>query len=270
MKIIDAHMHFWPGNQYFDAIARQAGHENTEKHLLEAYERYGYAGGVVMGNHGLTLEEHTYADCLRYCVGISFHEPQPLSQEAMLALAEQHLRRQQCAGIKLYPGYDPLYLSDEAYRPYYALAEAYQKPVAIHMGLTANIRSYLKYAHPLTLDEVATDHPHVQFVMCHFGNPWLADAAAVFMKNPNVVADLSGLFEGRLDVAAMLAKPSGYLEQLRTWVGFVGDYEKLLYGTDWPLVHLEEYARLIAAIIPERAHEKVFYENAVRVYGFEE
>ena len=32
----------------------------------------------------------------------------------------------------------------------------------------------------------------MQFVMCHFGNPFLADAAAVLEKNPNMAADISG------------------------------------------------------------------------------
>ena len=45
------------------------------------------------------------------------------------------------------------------------------------------------------LDEVAADHPDTQFVMCHFGNPFLEAAAAVVEKNPNVAADLSGLLE---------------------------------------------------------------------------
>lgn len=270
MKIIDAHLHFWPGNGYFHDVAQAAGQENTEAYVLAQYALHGYVSGVVMGNHGLTLEEHCYPACLRYCIGISFHEKNPPQREEMLALAEAHLCRAQCVGIKLYTGYDAIYLHDPAFEPFLALAKRQGKPVAIHMGLTSNARAYLKYAHPLTLDEVAVRHPDIQFVMCHFGNPWLADAAAVLMKNPNVSADLSGLFEGRLDVPAMLAGETGpgrYLGYLRTWLSFVGDYRKFLYGTDWPLVRLGEYARLIAALIPEAHREDVFFHNANRIYG---
>ncbi len=46
------------------------------------------------------------------------------------------------------------------------------------------------------MDEVAVDFPGVRFVLAHFGNPWLIDAAEVLFKNANVWADLSGLFVG--------------------------------------------------------------------------
>ena len=48
------------------------------------------------------------------------------------------------------------------------------------------------------------DSNDVQFVMCHFGNPWLMDAAAVVEKNENVAADLSGLLEGKFDIPEFL------------------------------------------------------------------
>lgn len=93
--------------------------------------------------------------------------------------------------MKLYPGYNKIWLSDPVYQPVYELAAHYDKPVAVHMGLTAHPRAHLKYCHPLALDEVAADHPETQFVMCHFGNPFLEAAAAVVEKNANVAADRS-------------------------------------------------------------------------------
>ena len=40
MKIIDAHLHFRPGErEYFNQIAIAAGHENTEAHLRQEYAR---------------------------------------------------------------------------------------------------------------------------------------------------------------------------------------------------------------------------------------
>ena len=113
---------------------------------------------------------------------------------------EEHLKRDNCCGVKLYPGYNRIWLSDDCYQPIYDLAARYDKPVAIHMGLTAFSRAHLKYCHPLALDEVAADHPKTRFVMCHFGNPFLESAAAVVEKNPNVATDLSGLLEGRVDL----------------------------------------------------------------------
>ena len=37
MHIIDAHLHFVPGEKYFSVSAHRAGHENTEEHLRKTY-----------------------------------------------------------------------------------------------------------------------------------------------------------------------------------------------------------------------------------------
>lgn len=268
MKIIDAHLHLVEHDPYFDRIAQNAGHANTVEHLKEQYEKLHITGGVVMGNRGLEPERHQYPQWLRYCIGLdrSFLEHHQVTK--VLDQIEYHLRCANCAGIKLYPGYNPIYITDIVYEPVYELAEKYQKPVAVHTGETAGPNALLKYTHPLTLDEAAVKHPHVQFVMCHFGNPWLADAAAVVSKNPNVAADLSGLLEGQFDVQRLCGDRRWYLDTLRAWLCYL-DYSRFMFGTDWPLVNLEQYIQFIQELVPEKHQEAVFYENAARIYGFE-
>ena len=100
----------------------------------------------------------------------------------MTAQVEENLKRKQCCGIKLYPGYNHVYVYDELYDPIYELARKYNKPVAIHTGLTATANALLKYSHPMTLDEAAVKYPDVQFVMCHIGNPFLQDAIASWKR----------------------------------------------------------------------------------------
>ena len=39
-----------------------------------------------------------------------------------------------------------------------------------------------------------------------------------------------------------------------------------MYGTDWPIVNLGEYIQYIQRIVPEPHWEKVFFENANRIY----
>ena len=86
----------------------------------------------------------------------------------------------------------------------------------------------LKYSHPLTLDDAASAFPDVQFVMCHFGNPFLSEAAAVMEKNPNVAADLSGLLDGVTELDGYFARQSGYVDQLRTWMNYVDDDSRFM------------------------------------------
>lgn len=265
MRIIDAHLHYHK-NPHFDQIARVAGHENTEENLRRSFQDNGVEIGIVMGNRGLTLEEHQYPDFLRYCVGLDRYALDGREWNSAIDLVEQHLKRTTCVGIKLYPGYSPYYVSDSGYGPIYELAEQFHKPVAIHTGALASRGGMLKYSHPLTVDQVAVEFPNVQFVMCHMGNPWVMDAAAVIDKNDNVAADLSGLLEGRIDVPAFFRDMVGYTEYLRTWLAYLGSWDRLMYGTDWPLVNIGDYIEFISRLIPEKYHEMVFFKNAHRIY----
>ena len=119
---------------------------------------------------------------------------------------------------------------------------------------------------PETLDEAAADFPRTRFVMCHFGNPWLMDAAAVVEKNENVAADLSGLLEGKFDIPEFLEEQSGYISTLKTWLAYIRDYDKLMFGTDWPLANYEDYIEITKQLIPEKYWETVFYQAAERIY----
>ncbi|MGI5962213.1 MAG: amidohydrolase family protein [Lawsonibacter sp.] len=270
MKIIDAHLHLFPKEPRTDAMAQAVGHENSVEHLREVYGALEIVHGVVMGNRSLEVSYHNYpSDLFHYCVGLdsSLMEGGKRLISNLPDIVEEHLKRENCCGVKLYPGYNRVWLSDPMYEPIYTLCAQYDKPVAIHMGLTSFARAHLKYCHPLVLDETAADHPKTQFVMCHFGNPFLESAAAVVEKNPNVAADLSGLLEGRVDLEHYFQEQEGYVGLLRTWVTAICQWDNLLYGTDWPIVNLEEYIRFIQGMIPEKYWEAVFFQNANRIYG---
>ncbi len=267
MKIIDAHIHFCQ-EPYFDQIAELAGHKNTSAHLKGQYAAHNIVHGVVMGNRGLKLSEHDYPDYLSYCIGLdsTCFNGEEVVQQAYLV--EKHLQRRDCVGIKLYPGYNHFYVYDSVLDPFYQLAMQYKKPVAVHTGSTATSHALLKYSHPLTLDEAAVRYPEVQFVMCHMGNPWIVDAVAVMEKNENVAADLSGILEDRIDsMPDFFAKKHAYIHFVKGWLEYLDNYDRLLYGTDWPLANIANYIEFVAHLIPEKHQDKVFFANANRVYN---
>ena len=270
MKIIDTHLHLFPSEPRTDALAEGVGHKNDPEHLRRVYGELNMVHGVVMGNRSLDVDYHRYpADLFHYCVGLdsALMEGGRRLIPDLPDRVEEHLKRRECCGVKLYPGYNKVWLTDPMYEPIYALAARYDKPVAVHMGLTAHPRAHLKYCHPLALDEAAADHKHTRFVMCHFGNPFLDCAAAVVEKNPNVATDLSGLLEGRLDLDAYFQEQAGYVGLLRTWMTALGAWDRLMFGTDWPIVNLEEYISFVGRLLPEKHHEKVFFHNANGIYG---
>ena len=271
MKIIDAHLHLFPTDEdWAEQSAQRVGHHNSLDHLRQEYARLNMVHGVVMGNRSLEVSYHDYpGDMFHYCVGLD-RSLLGKGSEPVADLpdrVEEHLKRESCCGIKLYPGYNKIWLTDPMYEPIYELAARYDKPVAVHMGLTAHPRAHLKYCHPFALDEAAADNPQTRFVMCHFGNPFLDSAAAVVEKNPNVSADLSGILDGRVDLDAYFREYAGYAGLLDTWLKAINSWDKLMYGTDWPIVNLEEYIEFIKRLVPEEHWEKVFFHNANRIYG---
>ena len=271
MKIIDAHLHLFPQDEpWAEQTAQSVGHHNSWDHLRTVYGELNILHGVVMGNRSLEPSYHQYpADLFHYCIGLDsvLMDKGQRAVPDLYEKVEENLKLETCCGVKLYPGYNKIWLSDPIYEPIYELAERYDKPVAVHMGLTARPGAHLKYCHPLALDEVAADHRRTRFVMCHFGNPFLESAAAVVEKNPNVAADLSGLLEGRVDLEAYFREQAGYAGLLTAWLAAIGQWEELMFGTDWPIVNLGEYVNFVRRLVPDQHWDKIFFDNANRIYG---
>jgi uncharacterized protein len=167
--------------------------------------------------------------------------------------------------LKAYLGYLHYGPDHAGYRPYYELAEKYRLPFIFHTGDTYSPCAKLRYAQPLLIDEVAVDHPRVNFVLAHLGNPWLTEAAEVVYKNINVWADMSGLVVGDVD-SFTAAERQETLQEAATNVGKAFRYaerpNRFLYGSDWPLAPMAAYHNFIAAAIPEIHHPQVFEDNA--------
>ena len=267
MKIFDAHIHF-ADREHFDQLAEEAGHHNSAERLKADFDRLNIVGAVVMGNRDLSLESHVYPGFMRYCIGLDSHNFTGAEDVAKVLLqVELHLQRDTCAGLKLYPGYNAFYVHDPVYAPFYELAARYDKPVAIHTGELAGNWGLVKYSHPLTVDEVASAHPDTRFVLCHVGNPWIMDAAVVMNKNPNVSADLSGFLKGKQDMKAFFINNKSYVEYIKMCLQYMQAWDRLMYGTDWPLANLENSIEFVSELIPAKYHDLVFYENAQRIYG---
>ncbi|MGE4484261.1 MAG: amidohydrolase family protein [Oscillospiraceae bacterium] len=265
MKIIDAHLHFFD-KPNFDSLALAAGHENSAAHLKKVFCKNNIAHAVVMGNGGISFSEHDYPDFVSFCIGINADQLRPEAYDDSVSLAEEQLRLPACAGIKLYPGYTHHYVFEPLYEPFFALSRKYGKPVAVHTGATAGTMGILKYSHPLTLDETAIKYPDVSIVMCHFGNPWLTDAAALMAKNRNISTDLSGILEGKPDIGNFAVKYLSYIEYIKTWLQYVNSYDRIMFGTDWPLVNIPSYIAFTKLLIPEEYWENVFFKSANTIY----
>jgi uncharacterized protein len=276
MKIIDAHMHL-SNIREFHQTAKQLSFVNySNEGIIQEYKDAGVVLGIGMGLSetsgvgfpdpnaltpmGLDLEE-TIPPNIVYCAGVN---PHTLNEESVLLL-EAEIQKPNVVGIKIYLGYYPYYAYDKVYDPVYSLAEKYNLPVVFHTGDTYSERGLLKYSHPLTLDEVAVKHRKIRFMMAHFGDPWVLTGAEVVYKNSNIYADLSGLIVGSKRELNSKSE-GGFFDHLRHALVYCDHYEKLLFGTDWPLAPVGPYIDFIKFIIPEKHHEEVFYHTALKVF----
>lgn len=279
MKIIDAHLHYFAASERFSRSAEVAGHSAEVSSLIDAFEVNHIVGGIGMGTvpddlpyAPLTLPftKQNLPKCLVQCLGIPAEHLSLGNEEAAIILFEQLIKSREAVGLKVYAGYRYFYVNDPIYHPFYELAEEYDIPVVIHTGDTANPQARLKYAHPLTVDEAAVNFPRVKFVMAHYGNPWIVDATEVAKKNPNVYIDLSGLAEGLFQPGQFCNEYGGYIDMLRTWLAYLGRYDKIMYGSDWPLVNIPAYIELIKRLIPQIYHNDVFYKNAKQLFNIKQ
>lgn len=277
MKIIDAHMHLSQIEEFKRTAAEKSFVDYSVTGILQEYAKNGVVLGIGMGltetqpdgfpdansvtPMGLDLTEELPPQ-LVYCLGIN---PFTLDQAAVARL-DTDLKKPNAVGLKIYLGYYPFYAYDSVYDPVYELAAKHQVPVVFHTGDTYSERGLLKYSHPLTLDEVAVKHREVNFMMAHFGDPWVLDGAEVVYKNRNMFADLSGLMVGDTANCQRLKDSPLFFSHLRHAITYCDHYEKFLFGTDWPLAPIRPYIQFVQELIPAEYHEDVFYKTALKVF----
>lgn len=276
MKIIDAHIHYSKINSFKETAEQISkvdySREGIQKEFKENNVVLGIAMGVTETNGegfpdsaspspmGIDLTEEIPSNIV-YCAGIN---PFKLDDDALKQLRLE-LEKPECVGIKIYLGYYPFYAYDEVYEPVYKIAKEFNVPVVYHTGDTYSERGRLRFSHPLAIDEVAVKHRDMTIMMAHFGDPWVLDGAEVVYKNRNVYADLSGLVVGA-DGDIKKLQDSRFFDHLLHALTFTNNYEKFLFGTDWPLTPIKPYIEFIQDIIPANYHEQVFYETALKVF----
>lgn len=256
IPIIDAHIHArFPGTPERTSKIKQSQDE-----LLREMRQAGVVGAI--SHAPADGDDSGYVDLsahgVIHCAGVG--------EKIDVARLDEGLRTKKYRCLKIYLGYVHRFAADAAYRPVYELAKKHGVPVVFHTGDTYSTKAKLKFADPLTVDEVAVDFPQVTFVIAHCGNPWIESAAEVAYKNPNVYLDGSAFLIGNLEAMSpakideLVVRPLGWIFR------FVEDPTKLMFGTDWPLTHMAPYVAAFKKAIPQEHWRAVFHDNAVRVF----
>jgi hypothetical protein len=277
MKIIDAHVHFSRIASFEDCAKRTSLVDYSERGYIDETGVnevvhsvcMGLTEGKAAGFPDVDAKNPMLADLadnrlplgMSLCLGIN---PHTLDGRGLAEMEELIIESGNVVGMKIYAGYYHVGVTDTVYDPVYKLAEKHDLAVAIHTGDTYSDRGLLKYAHPLCIDELAVTRPGLRIVACHMGTPWVFDACEVAGKNPNVYMDMSGLLTESPEYIKQASENPLILDRYRQALTFLDNYDKVLFGTDWPLVPMGAYIDFCKQLVPCDTYEKVFYITTVK------
>ena len=283
MNIIDAHMHFSDIASFRECGLRTSVVEYSEAGYKSEAAACGIVRSICMGlserppsvfpDNG--AETPMLADLsggppppeILLCLGIN---PHTLTHGAIDKMEEALIVGNNCGnivGIKIYAGYYHYDVNDPIYASAFDFAERHNLPVAIHSGDTYSEKGKLIYSQPLSIDTLAVDRPDMRIIICHMGAPWIYDGCEVAGKNKNVYMDLSGLLVGDTAFFSTTMQKQPVIDRYKQALMMMDGYDKVLFGTDWPLAPMSSYIQFCKALVPPEAHQKVFYENARYVYN---
>lgn len=170
-------------------------------------------------------------------------------------------------GIKLGPIYQKFHPLDKTAYAIYARAQQLGLPILFHQGATYPRTAPLKYANPVLLEDIALDFPDLKIVIAHMGHPWIAETIVLIRKQPNVYADISGLFY----------RPWQFYQAMSLCHEY-GRLDKLLFGSDYPIATTQETLEGLRHVndviegtklprVPEEEIEKIIYRDTLTLLG---
>lgn len=236
------------------------------------------------GLHNLSLLERIVDDELFGCFGSLNLE------EENLAPAISELRYMAkyrfIEGIKLYPGYQNVVLSDSRFDLVYHLAEEFSLPVAVHLGelhfcCTEEMRNKKDFrcdrqkceldergflSTPMQLARAAEKFPGVKFVACHLANPFFEEMREVMKNHPNIYTDISGQFysgskEDTPQYRAII------VEEIKKFLALPGGMRRVLFATDFPIQSYQDSLNLVESLNLKPAEKEMLLSgNALRLF----
>ena len=144
------------------------------------------------------------------------------------------------------------------YYPFYAKCRELNIPVMMQVGhclVYQRDRRLPSVGRPICLDQIAIDFPDLPLIGIHIGYPWYEEMISMAWKHPNVYIGL--------DAYAPKHWPQATTHYMNTF-----GQDKVLFGTDWPVVDPERAMDDVAAMDwRPAAKRKVLRDNALALFG---
>ncbi len=273
---IDAHQHFWRLSNPFcnwPTPAEAKIHADFGPHDMRPLLAASHIEGTVLVQAAPALAETRFlldlADEASFVKGVVGW----IDMEAGSALADLD----SLAGHPPFCGIRPMLQSipDPAWMLNPAFDGIYRR--LVERGLTFD--ALVTPAHLDMLSELARRHPDLSIVVDHAAKPAIGDGRAGFDEWAPRIARLAGRGNVSCKVSGLMtqAGPGAGLAELRPCLDHlyaVFGPERLLWGSDWPVVLMAaDYAAWLSlceawlADKPAAARDNIFGETACRIYG---
>lgn len=170
---------------------------------------------------------------------------------------ETAVREYGFVGAHLYPHWCGLAPDHAKYYPYYAKCCELDVPIMMQVGhnlVYSRQRRLPSVGRPICLDQVAIDFPELKLIGIHIGIPWTDEMISMCWKHENVYT--AG------DAYAPRYWPPSFVHYANTF-----GREKVLFGTDWPVIDPERAVREVAELgLRDESHRMLMRDNALRVF----
>jgi len=270
---VDSHGHFSLDDELMDASAKyfRAGHDRTPtlEQIADTYRGLNMAAVVftvdastASGHAAISSEEIATQAAAHADVLIPFGSVDPLRGPAAVAQARSLVRDYGVKGFKFHPTMQGFAPNDQAFYPLWAEIESLGVPALFHTGQTGIGAGLpggrglkLRLSDPMLVDDVAADFPALTVILAHPSVPWASSSISIATHKSNVYIDLSG-WSPKYFPADLVRAANSYLQ------------DKVLFGTDYPLLTPERWLRDFEALdFKPDAKAKILKANAVKVLG---
>ncbi len=183
-------------------------------------------------------------------------------KDSALDDAERAIRDLGLLGFHFHPIMGRYSVDDRSLYPLWELVDELRVPVMIDVGTTGmgagmpgGSGTRIDFAHPMAVDHLAADFPHMTIIAAHPGWPWVDEMTAVVLHKGNVYWELSGW------------APKYFPDQLKRDIRSRLRH-KILWGSDYPSMPYERLFREWGDLgYTDDVLEGVFHRNAERVLG---
>ena len=194
--------------------------DSTEDSLLHQMDKNNLDAAVVIAHPPFISNEFVLKLSQRHkgvipIVNIEKNELDPAE------VLERYIVSSGARGLKIHPAADGFQSDDEHYHKLLKIADQYKLPVIIHTGCI-HIKPFYKdpeLGHVHHYESWFEMYPNCKFILAHMNYHYPSKAISLLKKYTNVYADTSW-------------QP---IEVIKEAVDTLGS-EKLMFGSDWPLV----------------------------------